>query len=248
MFGTYIGTTLSQHRNLDPARLFTSLILITLLASPLIHILQMFPSLGAAKGCFQRIEAFLEKPERFDYRHLASDHPSQDQMENENDVSSEQDNSAKSAKVTALPVDTAISVQEGEFGWTTEPHLHAISLNIRKGEHVVITGPVGAGKSLLLKSLLGEAKCTGGSVQLGSSRIGYCGQAAWIENTTALENAFRCAQEDPAWRRKVIDACALGDVIESQPTQATVGSGGVRISGGEKHRLVYPPYLCRRYR
>lgn len=236
VFGTYIGVTMTSNGDLDASRLFTSLILINLLASPLIHILQLLPSFGAAKGCFARLRAFLEKSELIDYR--------QTQPGRRQDPDSPKDQALKDDKFlqetgsAECPDDIALAVEKAQFGWTTDPFLNEITLEIRKGEHVAITGPVGCGKSLLLKAILGEVECISGSVRVGTSRIGYCGQETWLENITVLENAFRCAPEDVPWRQKVVDSCALNDLARSQSPSETIGSNGTKISGGERQRLV----------
>ncbi|OKL57766.1 hypothetical protein UA08_06882 [Talaromyces atroroseus] len=134
--------------------------------------------------------------------------------------------------------DIAVLVEKADFGWTTKADLHDISLRISKGDHVAITGPVGCGKSLLMKALLGEAECISGTVRIGSARIGYCGQGVWLENATVLQNAFRCASDNEEWRRKVIDACALRELVDAQESSEAIGSGGVRLSGGERQRLA----------
>ena len=52
--------------------------------------------------------------------------------------------------------DLCISVNEVDFAYTADtPVLENISLNIREGEHVTLTGRTGAGKSTLFKLLMG---------------------------------------------------------------------------------------------
>src|SRR4051794_13500691 len=68
VFGVYVAASQGNGEILDASKLFTSLILVSLLASPLIKILQIIPMFGAAKGCFTRLQKFLEKQERIDGR------------------------------------------------------------------------------------------------------------------------------------------------------------------------------------
>lgn len=239
VFGAYIGTTLSSKQNLDPTRLFSSLILISLLATPLIRILQMLPSMGAARGCFERLNSFLQRSERSDFRAISStaisyDIPAVEGSSGTDEVSEP----TESLQITAILIDKA------DFGWTNQAYLHDISVKVCKGDHVVITGATGSGKSLLMKALLGEVECLTGTVRIGSARIGYCGQSVWLENAALLENAFRFASDNEEWRRKIIDACALGELLETQKSGETIGSGGIRLSGGERQRLVFLLSTC----
>ena len=234
VFGTYIGTTLSYRQNLDPSRLFSSLILISLLATPLIRILQMLPSLGAAKGCFERLDMFLQKSERSDFRQIPPpDAKSSDGTTSVSDIVTEQGlhGSQRSNNI-------AVSVTNADIGWTTEAYLHDVSFKVLKGDHAIIIGATGSGKSLLMKALLGEVECLSGTVCVNSARIGYCGQNVWLENASLLENAIRCASDSEEWRHKILEACSLTDLLDTTGSGEKIGSGGIRLSGGERQRLV----------
>lgn len=63
--------------------------------------------------------------------------------------------------------DSCISVNEVDFAYTADtPVLENISLNIREGEHVTLTGRTGAGKSTLFKLLMGLYRPQKGSVRI----------------------------------------------------------------------------------
>lgn len=63
--------------------------------------------------------------------------------------------------------DLCISVNEVNFAYTADtPVLENISLNIREGEHVTLTGRTGAGKSTLFKLLMGLYRPQKGSVRI----------------------------------------------------------------------------------
>lgn len=63
VFATYIGISGVAHE-LDSPKMFSSLVVISLVASPLIHVFQALPAIGSAHACFKRILAFLQMPER----------------------------------------------------------------------------------------------------------------------------------------------------------------------------------------
>lgn len=63
--------------------------------------------------------------------------------------------------------DLCISVNGVDFAYTADtPVLENISLNIREGEHVTLTGRTGAGKSTLFKLLMGLYRPQKGSVRI----------------------------------------------------------------------------------
>ncbi|TGO16824.1 hypothetical protein BTUL_0024g00700 [Botrytis tulipae] len=200
-FGTYIGSTRATNGDFNASRLFGSLILINLLASPLIRILQILPHFGAALGCFSRIEDFFEKSDVTDSRLIVVD-----------------------------------GTKHGKGDSKTD--LHDINFEIAAGQHVAVTGPVGCGKSLLLQAILGEVELKAGTMHVGGIGIGYCSQNPWLENVSAHENAFRSAPSDKTWEKLVADSCDLGELLSMESSHQTIGSGGAKISGGERQRLA----------
>lgn len=137
-----------------------------------------------------------------------------------------------------------VSLQNLSLGWDTEgpPLLKGINLQVRKGVKIAIIGPVGSGKSLLLKGIIGEAYTTHGQIALAPSiSLAYCSQTPWLENISAQQNMsqYGRALSDSDFYRQLSEDCLLDDVIRL-PTFASgsIGSGGVNISGGQRQRLV----------
>lgn len=238
VFAAYIAATAAEQQQFNSSRVFSSLILISLLASPLVRLLQMIPSLGAAIGCFSRLQDFLQKAERIDDRIFCP----QLKTKQEGRVSVEeklQDNPLGPKHCDGLGYNPMVSIREAHIGWEGKAQLKDVSLEVMRGEHIVITGVVGSGKSLLLHTILGEVTPLAGTISISSARIAYCSQTPWLENLTAHNNAFRWAQyNEELWRGQVIDACALQGILDSQVMGDTIGSGGAQISGGERQRLV----------
>ncbi|KAI1736568.1 putative ATP-binding cassette transporter [Xylaria scruposa] len=236
VFGAYIGATASQHRDLDSSRLFSSLILINLVANPLVFLLQTFAQIGAAIGCCSRIQDFLQSEELFDSRertHQSFDHgDAAGQFHSKIVKAKENDDSG------SPPGKPIIEITNGCLGWDDKVLINDVNLAVHKGEHVVITGAVGSGKSLLLQAIIGEMQALSGSIKTRDDRIAYCGQTPWLENSAARDNAIRGAPNDVAWQDKVIEACALQELLDAKGTDETVGSNGAKISGGERQRLA----------
>ncbi|ODV71463.1 P-loop containing nucleoside triphosphate hydrolase protein, partial [Cyberlindnera jadinii NRRL Y-1542] len=112
-----------------------------------------------------------------------------------------------------------------------------LNLSIPKGSFVVITGPIGSGKSSLLLALAGFMKRTSGSVSSNGSLL-LCGQP-WIQNTTLRENILFGAEYDEVRYRDVIRVCALEDDLKmfTAGDLTEVGERGITLSGGQKARI-----------
>lgn len=235
VFGTYIGATTAAG-NFGASTLFTSLIWISLLASPLIQLLQIIPSFGAALGSLERVDAFFEKKEFIDERKAPTTAVDSSCSEN---GEKNQDH-------------VSISIHNGSFSYTDdgkEPILQDVNLVINRGQHVVVTGPPGCGKSLLLQAILGEtvSRNSGGRVCVDGT-VAFCSQTPWLENMSARRIVSRFSRDvDPSWRDRVVEACELREFLEAQDPDATIGSEGSMLSGGERQRLVsafFPGTAC----
>lgn len=64
--------------------------------------------------------------------------------------------------------EAAVKVQWGSFAWERDAAaaLHHLSLEVEKGQLVMLVGRVGAGKTSLLHALLGELHSRGGTSQV----------------------------------------------------------------------------------
>jgi ATP-binding cassette subfamily C (CFTR/MRP) protein 1 len=122
-----------------------------------------------------------------------------------------------------------------------------LNTSVLSGSVVAITGPVGIGKSLLLKAILKEASCTSGSINVTAylSGIGYCSQHPWIPHGTI--QSIICGtpvdgskQTNDTWYESVINACDLAKDIQgfALGDATTVGSRGATLSGGQRQRIA----------
>lgn len=144
----------------------------------------------------------------------------------------------------------ALRVTNASFEWeevadvsetaeATEPFaIRNLDLVIPHGQLIAIVGPVGSGKSSLLQGLLGEMRCTEGTVEFGG-RLGYCQQTAWIQNATIRDNVLfgQKWDEDRYWRC-IEEASLLPDLeILADGDLTEIGEKGVNLSGGQKQRV-----------
>mmetsp|Transcript_43912 Transcript_43912/g.138612 ORF Transcript_43912/g.138612 Transcript_43912/m.138612 type:complete len:452 (+) Transcript_43912:172-1527(+) len=128
------------------------------------------------------------------------------------------------------------------------------NLQVRRGELLVIIGPVASGKSTLLAAIAGEAPMQGGSYQLRGRKLGYLPQVPWIKNGTVLENiclassSSSSTQAEEEFLAHVVRVTALQDDIESWPQgiNTEVGERGIQLSGGQKQRIALARLLFAR--
>lgn len=217
--------------------MFTTLTLISLLGTPLITLFQSLPSLRSALSCFQRIQVFVECAPRDDYRVLIQPGNSSCSIL----VSHEKFSDIASTFVSANPSTDAIVIHDASFAWLQGKVaiLRNISLRVAHGKLLMVVGPVGSGKSLLMKAMLGEVAILKGCISL-SDQIGYCDQTPWLRNTSVRQNIVAALPFDEAWYSTVLHACAIDKDIErfANNDLHAVGSGGINLSGGQKQRIV----------
>ena len=137
--------------------------------------------------------------------------------------------------------DSSVSIKDATFTWDKEQDknvLQNINFNANKGELTCIVGRVGAGKSSLLQSLLGDLWKINGEVVV-RGRIAYAAQTPWVMNASVKENIVFGHRWDPHFYNQTVNACALVDDFRQLPDgdQTEVGERGISLSGGQKARL-----------
>ncbi|GAB7352459.1 hypothetical protein MBLNU459_g2868t1 [Dothideomycetes sp. NU459] len=247
-FAVYaIQATIRGAESLNTVQAFTSLALISLLANPASRLLHAVPNTARSIGSFDRIQTFLL-------------------LEPREDLRVELDAKTQSCKTDGLSLrrrgsDSRYSkvstVYEGEGHLRLvvrvksahikpsrglEFALRDVNLNIEAGQVVIVLGPVGSGKSTLIKALLGEVPYDSGSIEIAVGRVGYCAQSPWVVNGTIKEAicGFGEDETDEVWYGTVLEACALRYDLSnlSAGDQTIVGSRGITLSGGQKQRVA----------
>ena len=128
------------------------------------------------------------------------------------------------------------------------PIFEGVSFSAQPGDIIGVTGPVACGKSTLGRVFLGE-RPYGGSVRIGgrelselspreaASTVGYLGHDPELWNDTVEENVL-CGEAGDAMRFLTLTALDGEVRAMEQGLQTVVGSGGVRLSGGQAQRLA----------
>jgi ATP-binding cassette, subfamily C (CFTR/MRP), member 1 len=251
-------------QSLDTVRAFTSLALIGLVSYPAARLLSAVPQVAASLGCFDRIQDFLVKSEQFSLKPFGKPlvRPSS-LIDDDGDEGGGEDapllsngaahdyNDLESrdpeAVITSTHADITLS--------SGKTIIEDLTLSISGRSLVCITGPVGTGKSTLLRALLGEVSYTSGTIRLADSLngIGYCAQVPWIPHGT-VKNVI-CGTSwaegediDDQWYCTVLDACALSLDIDgfALGDGTIVGSRGATLSGGQRQRIALARAIFRR--
>jgi len=173
----------------------------------------------------------------------------------------------ESAFVHRAEIRGEIEFRDVTFGYAedTEPALKNVSFKIRPGEHVVVIGRVGSGKTTLQKLMLGLYAPTSGAVYIDGvdlrqldpadlrRNIGYVGQDTLLFYGSLRDNiAIGAPYADD---RTIIEAAEMGGIAEfvnrhPQGFDMLVGERGESMSGGQRQGvaiaravLLDPPIL-----
>jgi ATP-binding cassette subfamily B protein/ATP-binding cassette subfamily C protein len=128
--------------------------------------------------------------------------------------------------------------------------LRNVSLEIRKGDSVAITGESGGGKSTLVDILIGVNRPTSGALYVDGekvtnenirswrNRIGYIPQSIYLFDGTIAENVTFSSKYNEEHLIKVLKMANVWEFLENKDGIHTlVGDGGIQLSGGQKQRV-----------
>ena len=117
--------------------------------------------------------------------------------------------------------------------------LKDINILIERGDKVGVIGSVGAGKSSLISTLIGELY-TAPTSEIGiKGSLSLVPQQAWIMNETVKNNILFGKPYDEEKYNRIIRACALEPDLLQLPAgdNTEIGEKGINLSGGQKQRI-----------
>lgn len=222
-------------QSFDAAKVFTSLSFLTLLTIPLSQIFQSTPEIISGLACLGRIQAFLECETRQDFRQvLESRRLDSEKVGSDHTTSLSPENRSSDA----------IIIEDGSFGWEADNFvLQKINTRVPKASLTIIVGPIGSGKSIFCKALLGEIPFHKGCMILSTRfpHVGFCDQTSFLSNGSIRDNIIGFSSFDNERYNEVIKATALEfdlAILLPQGDQTNVGSDGIALSGGQKQRVA----------
>ncbi|KAL6455854.1 hypothetical protein MHYP_G00357050 [Metynnis hypsauchen] len=118
------------------------------------------------------------------------------------------------------------------------PTLQNVSFTVKPGQLLAVIGPVGAGKSSLLSSILGELPQDKGVIKV-KGELTYASQQPWVFPGTIRSNILFGKELEPHKYERVLRACALKRDMELLPEGdlTVIGDRGATLSGGQKARV-----------
>jgi len=143
--------------------------------------------------------------------------------------------------------DSVTSIQNGTFSYPNSentipvenvvPVLKNLTLSLSTGQKLGVFGPVGCGKSSILKTLMAELNKISGQVRTSThllkNGIAYCPQKPWIFKGTVSENVTLFTEKINS---ELVKEC-LNKVDLEKDIDFQVGESGQKLSGGQKVKL-----------
>jgi ATP-binding cassette subfamily C (CFTR/MRP) protein 1 len=242
-----IQANVSGTNQLTTNKAFTSLSIITLITLPAAQLISAIPNTVACLGCFERIQKYLVTPSRVDQRAVlkpkagSSDGSSLGVSREDIPLGHLQTEDDYQPDTNGLAISLRkLSVRAAK---TAELAIRDVSVDFEMGTVNLVTGPVGCGKSTMMRAILGELLYESGSVTVSSTEMSYCSQTPWLLNAS-IQQIIRGPDSnctvDEEWYQTVLYACALNEDVLQFPRgdESIIGNRGLTLSGGQKQRLV----------
>ncbi|XP_074483833.1 ATP-binding cassette sub-family C member 4-like [Sebastes fasciatus] len=137
--------------------------------------------------------------------------------------------------------DASVEIQDLVCYWDKNldaPTLQNLSLTLNSNQLLAVIGPVGAGKSSLLSTILGELPNEKGVLKV-KGQLTYAAQQPWVFPGTIRSNILFGKELNPQKYERVLRACALKRDMELLPDGdlTLIGDRGATLSGGQKARV-----------
>jgi len=148
-----------------------------------------------------------------------------------------------------------LTIRHGDHG----RGVYDVDLRVERGSFTVVTGAVGAGKTTLVRGLLGLLPTSGGTITwngqpvgdpgtfLVPDRVAYASQVPRLFSESLRENLLLGWPAGPAALHEAVGLATLDRDLAEMPAglDTVVGPRGVRLSGGQVQRATAARALVR---
>lgn len=237
-----IGVSLFWHGfdgTMAAAKLFPTIFITNQVVGHLLLLVTALCDFGSMAACFDRIQYYLQLPERTDSR------IKWDPSANIHDFGSASNQSgpgSRRGRSTVRSPAGAIQFADASFGpvETNAAVLSDVKLKIPRGTTLGVLGRTSSGKSTFFRSILGETKNYSGFVYTDSVSIAYCGENVWLKDVSIQENIIGYLPFDPVRYALAIQRCQLEPDLALLPNgdNFRVGPDGSYLSGGQRQRVA----------
>lgn len=211
-----------QSANMTIRQVYMTLAVIQLLSTPLGSLLAKIPAIVSMFASLTRIQDFLNLPEV------------QDNRQNRLNVRDYEPTNNDRSEYMVEFKETSLAIQGNDT-----ITLQNINISVRRQQLIMVVGPKGCGKSMMLSAIIGETRVRG-LLFVESQRYAYCGQIALIQDNSIRYNIVGEAAFDEKWYDRVLEACCFRKELLVLPLQdfTPAGSNGVNLNMDQKQKIV----------
>ena len=222
----------SFNGTLTAVNAFTTLAMVHIVIHPMVNISHSYPLIKGIAACFTRIQKYLLLEEVQKYNSGDSD--------SERDFAEKLDLEKKTSDAVPGSCQAEFTKAAVAPSAKADPILRDVNFKVTSSQFTIFLGPVGCGKTTLLRAILGEAAVPDGQFWRRKGNFAYCGQKPWLRNLTIRDNIIGPRTFEKKWYDEVVEACCLENDLEQLASgdKTLAGSNGASLSGGQKHRIV----------
>ncbi|KAF1994323.1 hypothetical protein P154DRAFT_585907 [Amniculicola lignicola CBS 123094] len=218
-FALYALITSFKGKGLDVETAFTVTALLGLVTHPANMIMSTVPQVVGSLAAFNRVQQYLLQPQHHDNRIILETSQSEQQQ-----------------ATRALVLDN-VTIKP----YTSRtPILTGVSFAVERGSTFMCCGPVGSGKTVLARAIMGEVTVVEGTVSVSTRHIASCDQSPWLPRGTFKNSICGFSPFVQTWYDDVIRLCCLEEDLLAFPNgdETMIGSRGINLSGGQRQRVA----------
>lgn len=154
----------------------------------------------------------------------------------------------------------SLEVKELTYKYNETSGIENINLRVDKGDFVVVTGRIGAGKTTLIKSILGMLPLDSGKIYLNNEEVknnsekltppivAYTSQNSNLFSDTIKNNVLLGLKDEGGKLEQAIYSAVLDRDIKNfkEGIDTLIGSKGVKLSGGQRQRVAVARMFARK--